>query len=368
MTANAAGSSLVERQGWTGDLDATVVGCTWVGNLLAVTDGEGRISWIDPRAPALEPRTEHDGAILSAVATERGTALITGGDDGRVVRHLPESGSRDLLHVTGRWIEHLALSSALGLGVAAAGKEAIVFDVESGVERRRFAQPSTIGGLAIDPKGRRVAAAHYGGVTQWWLGIEGGNPRQLEWQGSHLAVTWSPTGRFIVTSMQEPALHGWRLDDGADMRMSGYVTKTRAFSWSVKGRWLATGGAVQAVCWPFSGGSGPMGKHPLQRGEHGLLVASSNTSATGSGGETADGLVTQVVFHPKEDVLATGYSDGCVELIRLADGSCIGAVPPNGEPITVLAWDHAGSFLASGGDGGRVALVRIAGSDASAKH
>ena len=37
-----------------------------------------------------------------------------------------------------------------------------------------------------------------------------------------------PDGRFLVTSMQEPMLHGWRLADGKDMRMSGYSAKVRS--------------------------------------------------------------------------------------------------------------------------------------------
>lgn len=363
--AGAVAGSLLDKQGWTARLDAVVIACTWVGSRLAVTDGDGRISWIDPREPALDPRTEHDGAILSAVATGDGAALITGGDDGRLSRHTPDGDRRELLNVSGRWIEHVALSPALGLGVAAVGREAIVFDPESGTERRRFTHPSTIGGLAIDPKGRRVAVAHYGGVTLWWLGLDGGNPRDLEWQGSHLAVTWSPSGRFVVSAMQEPMLHGWRLDDGADMRMSGYATKTRAFAWSVKGRWLATDGAAQAVCWPFTGGNGPMGKPPLQRGAHGLTVAASQSEEMEPGSDAAMRLVTVVAFHPKEDVLAAGYGDGCVELIRLADGSCLNAIPPDGEPVTALAWDRTGALLAAGGESGRVALVRISGTGAS---
>ena len=65
-------------------------------------------------------------------------------------------------------------------------------------------------------------------------------------------VTWSPDARFLVSSMQENALHGWRLvPDKAHMRMSGYPSKTRSFSWSHDGQFLATSGAEAAIIWPF---------------------------------------------------------------------------------------------------------------------
>ena len=50
-------------------------------------------------------------------------------------------------------------------------------------------------------------------------------PETLEWKGSHLDVTFSPDGRFLVTAMQEPTLHGWRLVDSKHMRMSGYAAR-----------------------------------------------------------------------------------------------------------------------------------------------
>jgi hypothetical protein len=41
------------------------------------------------------------------------------------------------------------------------------------------------------------------------------------------------------------------------MRMSGYPSKTRSFSWSGDGKWLATSGAEAAIIWPFESKEGP---------------------------------------------------------------------------------------------------------------
>ena len=77
----------------------------------------------------------------------------------------------------------------------------------------------------FQPKGYRLAATHYNGATLWFPKVEGA-PQTLEWKGAHLDATFSPDGRFLVTSMQENALHGWRLQrlaQHAHDRISGQV-------------------------------------------------------------------------------------------------------------------------------------------------
>ena len=91
-----------------------------------------------------------------------------------------------------------------------------------------------------------------------------GGSQELPWKGSHIGITASSDGRFVVSTMQENALHGWRLADGAHMRMTGYPAKTRSVSWSADGKWLATSGADAAIIWPFVTKDGPMGKPPLE--------------------------------------------------------------------------------------------------------
>ena len=78
-------------------------------------------------------------------------------------------------------------------------------------------------------------------------------------------MTWSPNGKYVVTVMQENALHGWRLRDKADMRMSGYPTKPRAVDWVGTGPHLVTSGADQVVCWPVSSQGRADGKGPALR-------------------------------------------------------------------------------------------------------
>ena len=106
----------------------------------------------------------------------------------------------------------------------------------------------------------------------------------LEWKGSHLDATVSPDGRFLVTSMQENALHGWRLADSRNMRMTGYPGKTRSLSWSQDGHWLATSGADACVVWPFKDKDGPMGKAPRECGVRAAAHLTGRVPSARAGG------------------------------------------------------------------------------------
>jgi WD40 repeat protein len=297
---------------------------------LALADGAVLIGEPDEqKRAAVHP----DAAMLTA--TSDGKTLLTGGDDGRVVAVRANGGIEQIADEKGRWIDALALR---GNAFAwSAGKQVSARD-EAGTVNTWNA-PSTVRGLAFQPKGFRLAATHYNGSTLWFPKVEGA-PQTLEWKGAHLDATFSPDGRFLVTSMQENALHGWRLADSRNMRMTGYPAKTRSLSWSHDGQWLATSGADAAVVWPFKDKDGPMGKAPRECGVRGARV-------------------TRVAFHPKALVVAIGYADGLVLLCRLADGAEILARPPGDGPISALAWDGTGSRLLFGFESGVAGLLSL---------
>jgi WD40 repeat protein len=220
--------------------------------------GDGAVRWADGAVAQA-----HEGAALCAAAHPSGEGLVTGGDDGRLVWSTPE-GTRVLDAAPGRWIDAVAVSAASGLVAFARGKQVTVIDPAEPAFRREFAHAASVAGLAFDAKGRRLAAATYGGVALWYARIAAQKPVMLRCAGSHLAVAFGGDARFVVSSMQEPALHAWRVADGQDMAMSGYDTRVRAFAFGDGGRWLATSGAPGVVLWPFTGSGGPMGKEAVQ--------------------------------------------------------------------------------------------------------
>jgi WD40 repeat protein len=273
----------------------------------------------------------HGGAILCTVSD--GERIVMGGDNGKVVA-LDAKGEVTLLATDPkrRWIDNVALHPD-GAVAWSAGKTAFVRSGKG--EEKSFDAPSTVGGLAFAPKGLRLAIAHYNGVTLWFPNMAA-KPEFLEWAGSHLGVTFSPDNKFLVTTMHEPALHGWRLADNRHMRMSGYPGRVRSMSWSAGGKGLATSGADTVIIWPFNSKDGPMGKEPAM-----LAPLQARVSA--------------VACHPKQDIMAAGYSNGTVLMVRLEDGAEILLRRDAGAPISALAWNSKGTlvaFAAEDGEGG----------------
>ncbi len=295
------------------------------GTVLRIVDGV-----------AHETSAHPDAGLLTAAFDRAG--VVTGGYDGRIVRTSSDGSCETLADEKGRWIDAIA-SSPNGAVAWSVGKRVSARDDKGRV--RTTETPSTAQGLVFAPKGYRVAACHYNGVSLWFPNVEAA-PEALTWKGSHLDVVWSPDGKFIVTSMQESTLHGWRLADKKDMRMSGYPAKPRSLSWSHDGEWLGTSGADAAIIWPFKDKDGPMGKAPRECG-------------------VRPAKVTRVAFHPNALVLAIGYEDNCILLCRLTDASeLLVRAPVKGMgAITALAWDKQGERMIFGtaeGDAGVLTL------------
>jgi WD40 repeat protein len=277
----------------------------------------------------------HGGAILSSASD--GARVVTGGDDGTVVATAADGDSETVAtDAKRRWIDHVAVGPS-GAIAWSAGKQAFA-RAGKGAEKV-LEVVSTVGGLAFAPKGVRLAIAHYNGATLWFPNAKA-DPDTLDWKGSHLGAKFSPDGRFLVTAMQEPMLHGWRLDDRKDMRMSGYAARVRSLGWTADGKWLATSGSTQVVLWPFGGKDGPMGKQPQLR-------APSEQQAE------------VVACHPKQGVVAVGFADGLVLLVRTDDGAEILAKKPGDAPVTALAWSGTGKFLAFGTESGEAGVLDL---------
>lgn len=310
---------------------AYVVAAAFLGDTPVFALGDGTVLFGEGRGDAVRA---HEGGLLCA-ATD-GRRLLTGGDDGAVMS-LDAAGTPTTIVEGGGWIDAVACGPENAVGWSAGRK----VSVRSGKgEMFHLPVASTARGLAFAPKGFQLAVARYGGSTLWYPRA-GTAPRELEWKGSHVAIDWAPDGRFVVTTMGEPALHGWRLADGAHMRMTGYPGKVRSISWSADGKSLATSGADAAIVWPFGSKEGPMGKAP---GEFGVRQER----------------VTRVAFHPQAAALAIGYDDGMILLVRVADSGEVLMRRPGQGPISALAWSSDGARLAFGTEEGGAGVVGIA--------
>ena len=309
-----------------------VVGVHFFGNTPVFVLGEEHLLFAPEDG---ERRVEiHGGAVLAS--TSDGLRIVTGGDDGRLVS-TDAAGAHEVIASDDkkRWIDQVALGPD-GAIAWSAGKTAHVRTKKG--ESRSFDAPSTVAGLCFAPKGLRLAIAHYNGATLWFPNAAGATPQKFEWKGSHLGCTVSPDGKYLITTMQESTLHGWRIADAKNMRMSGYSARVRSLGWTADGNFLATSGSEQLILWPFDGKDGPMGKQPK------MLAPSKSRVAV-------------VACHPKQPVVAAGYSDGSVVLVRLDDGALILARDADSQPVTALGWNAAGQILAFGTEAGDAGVL-----------
>jgi WD40 repeat protein len=275
-----------------------------------------------------------DAAALCAALHPSGDGLITGGDDGRLV-WTSAQGATELAQVQGRWIDAVDSSGASGLIAFSAGKSLHVLDVKDAGFSRRFEHPRSVAGIALDAKGRRIACATYGGAALWFARIAEQKPHVLAWPGAHVGVIWSPDGRFLISAMQENALHGWRLSDAKDMRMGGYPAKIKSMVFLAKGALMATSGAGGAVVWPFRGSNGPMGEQAAE-------IAPDEGST-----------VVRAAAAPDRTLLSGGTSDGRIWVADLAGSGVRALKAEKGPAITALSMSARGDRLAWGdGDGG----------------
>jgi WD40 repeat protein len=332
--APTVGGAVGELLGIEGELGAPVTAVLLAGEHFVVTTGDGRVAFAGASFGVAEVLQPHGGAILSAAATEAG--VVIGTDDGRALLVSPLGGVRELWRdARGQWVDTVATGRNASMAWSS-GKSVHVR--RNGTPDCTLEHPSTVGGLAFAPKSHRLAVSHYGGVTIWDFAIAPPAKHMLAWKGMHLDLSWSSDERFIVTAMQEGALHGWRLSDAADFQMSGYRAKPRSLTWSRRGDWLATSGANEILLWSFKGKKGPMGTSPL--------VLSRRPSP-----------VSQVAFHPLNPYVAAGFRDGAILLARQDDMKELFVRRAKGGAVTGLAWSHDGRRLAYGTEVGTTGLV-----------
>jgi WD40 repeat protein len=272
----------------------------------------------------------HDGVCLALAADPDG-GFLSAGDDGRLV-HLDIDGNSNVLAaLPAQWIDCVAASRA-GWRAYASGRRVSI----TGRQTHELSLPSSAVALAFDAAGERLAIAHQGGVTIW--SAQTRSSRLLAWPGFHRTVIWSPDGRYVVTSMQENALHGWRLPDGSDIEMNGYPLQPRALSFSADGRLLVTSGGERPVCWRFDP---PRGAPPQHCGV--------------AGGSP----VTCVACHPTLALIAVGYHGGAVLLCQPGGEDLLFVRAGGDAPVAALAWSPDGGRLAFGTESGEMALVYL---------
>lgn len=318
------------------DFDAQVTAALFDSSGAVFALGDGSVRFEDgSRVEA------HDGAVLCAAVHPSGHGVVTGGDDGKLVWSRRDAEPVALATAGNQWIDAVDASPASGLIAFSWGRTLSVIDPSDPGFRRDFPHERTVSGVAFEPKGRRIATSTYGGAALWYARIEKQQPVKLSWAGSHTAVAFSPDGAFVVTTMQDSQLHGWRLKDAKNLRMGGYPSKVRSLAFLAGGQLLATSGAQGAVLWPFIGSNGPMGREATEigyddttlvnlvsaRAEHGLLAAGLTDGRIWVAHPAAHGLnfvkaekgpsIAALSLSPAADKVAWADEDGAAGVLIL---------------------------------------------------
>jgi WD40 repeat protein len=321
------------------DLDGHILAVEFLGDVPFFANADGTFHRLDGGDKVIEA---HQG-MLTAIRDPYSESLISGGEDGKVLRIAADGSVSEIASAPRKWISQVA-AGPQGAIAYSYGKSTLVRLADG--TTKEFPEERTVEGIAFAPKGLRIAAARYNGVSLHWVGMSA-KPVDLEWKGAHTGVTFSPDGKFLVTTMQENALHGWKMEatkggmEARHMRMTGYPSKVKSLSWSPKGKWLASSGAPAAIVWPFAGKDGPMGKAPLELGTR------------------ANIMVTTVAFHPAEEVLAIGFIDGMILGVRVVDGKEALLRRPGKGAITSMDWSATGKLLSFASEAGDCGVIDI---------
>ncbi len=334
----------LERRGTKFTLDAPVTAAVTLSEAIVVGFGDGTIRFFQPGISHSTLKA-HKGVVLCM--TTDGHNVFTGGDDGRFLRISSDGQIEEIAEFGTKWVDCVAATK--GKYACSSGKTAHIWSIGQS-KATALEHVSTVGGLAFDAKGRRLAITHYGGATIWESKERKWKSSKLIWKGFHGAASFSPDGKYVITAMQENALHGWRLRDKADLAMSGYPAKIKSFSWVGSTPHLVTSGANEAICWPFDGKDGPLGRAPV---------------CVADGGKQ---LVTCVQSLSSENAVFAGFGDGAVLLAEIDEvkepivlkGSSDGAV-------TAIAVTESLSHVLIGDDNGHILWAKLWAGDISGK-
>jgi WD40 repeat protein len=334
---------------WRHSLGEYPLGVAWASDSLAlgVLPSTGDIPWLERASGTpLKSFPGHNQGNSSMTTSPLGNRISTGGLDGRIqvwdysTGHIRFecSGSPSV----GKWIEHVRFSPTSELLASSAGRSLRIWDSTGHLLTEYSDHPSTIADFAWRPDGQGIAAACHGGARLYRSKSSRWEPfayQKLAWKGSLISLQWAPNGRFIAAGSQESTIQFWRLPyhPGEELFMSGYANKVKELSWDCSSRFLASGGGAQITIWDVSG-KGPAGTRPLQLGEDLSRI-------------------TQLAYHPRRHILASGSADGRIGLWGFQGTSPQSQFSSLSAPISCLAWSPDGTTLAAGSEDGLVVLM-----------
>jgi WD40 repeat protein len=274
---------------WTLTLADHVSAAVWSpdGTALAAGSLAGEAVIADAATGNSTPLSPHPLGVLSLAWSSGSGRVAVGGQDARLA--LYERSGRPLCDLgLGAWVSALAWAPDGRYLAAAAGRSVVVTDPDGAVVHSYPEHPSTVTSLVWDARGRRVAAAFYGGVRWYEPGrAQSTAVDQLKWKGSILALAASPDRRWLAAGNQDRSVQLWRLGKDRHLEMPGYPAKIDQLAFDPTSRYLAVGSVGFTTVWDCAG-RGPEGSTPRLLEGHVRRVTALAWQHQGEGLVTAD--------------------------------------------------------------------------------
>lgn len=219
------------------------------------------------------------------------------------------------------------------LATGVADSQIILFDAESGKEKRRLKghEGLPVTKVAFSPKGDKLASVGRDSVLRIWDTEKGEQIRSLTGhENPTRAVAYSPDNKVIASAGEDSAITLW---DGEKLLriLQGHRDFVNDVAFSPDGTILASGAEDdRVILWNIASGK-------------------QNFTLLGH----ADG-VTSIAFNQKGSLLATGSKDGTVRLWDVSTGTQLRVLEGITKGINTVAFSPNGKFLAAAGEGDSV--------------
>ncbi|MEG5163290.1 AAA-like domain-containing protein [Microcoleus sp. AT3-A2] len=325
------------------------------GQLLA-TAGEDNVARIWNLSGQEQKKLEgHQGLVSFVSFSPDGKRLVTTSEDG-TVRVWDFLSGQEIYRFKGHERKVLSASfSPDGQYLASAGKDGKtriwnLSDRQTTQTTQFKGHQSDVNTLSISLDGTRMASGDNNGFVRLWdlsTNKQIGKEFKADNRGRVLSITFSPDRKFLISGGEEGIAKIWDLSRQLIRQLKekqgNYFISSLSFS--SDGKYIATTGAHQTPkIWSWDGEK----------------IAKKIATLEGH-----QGLVYQVSFHPKQELIATAAWDGTIGLWKLSDNKVNKIKIWSGHQgkIRSLSFSSDGKYLATADDNSELKVWDLSGQE-----